>query len=343
MLHHAQAPRHWAALEQEGANLRAVASWATANADGKLLVSLARRLWPWLWNGGRVGELREAISQALADLPADPAPQDIGYLHYVAAYAQGLTGDFAGALQLVNRALQEYDTDNGADTLLLIAAARLVRGTVNLGLGDVDGVDADMDCAVAVARQQNNAWLLGYATPHRGLRRAMQGDLSSARADHEESFAVARSTGHEVLAAQAIGQLAIVDVLDGRLDQAHAGLRRQVDHLKSTHHLEGLANALDTTAALAAAQQQWETAARTTEAARRLRDRIRLAPWPLISEYHDATEKAAREKLGDQARAIEAEARETDPWTAIDDALTELQAANGRDVTSHALLTASLP
>jgi predicted ATPase len=325
VLRHAQAPRRWAALEREGANLRAVAQWATANADGPLLVSLARRLWPWLWTSGRVGELRDAIAEALAALPADPAPQDLGYLHYVAAYAQGLTGDHAGALDLVNRALREYGTGHSADAPLLVAAARLVRGTVTLGLGKVDGVDADLDHAVAVARRWNNAWLLGYATSHRGLRRAMQGDLERARTDHQESLAIAASTGHDVLAAQAIGQLAIVDILQQRLTHAHADLRRQVDYLTRTHHLEGMANALDTTAALAAAQQHWETAARTAAAAQRLRDRIRLAPWPLIREYHDATCVAAREQLGDRAPAIEADGRETDPWTVINDALTELQ------------------
>lgn len=133
------------ALEQEGANLRAVARWATVHADSALLVSLARRLWPWLWTSGRVGELREAVSQALAALPADPAPQDLGYLHYVEAYAQGLTGDFAGALVSVTTALRLYEITDGDDTALLVGAARLVRGTVTLGLGHAGGVDADLE------------------------------------------------------------------------------------------------------------------------------------------------------------------------------------------------------
>jgi predicted ATPase len=325
VLRYAQAPRRWPALEQEGANLRAVARWAIAHADGALLATLARRLWPWLWSSGRVGELHAAVFRALAALPADPAPRDLGYLHYVAAYARGLTGDFAGALDSVQQALREYRTDETDETPLLIAAARLVRGTVKLGLGLLDGVDEDLNAAVAGARRYNNAWLLGYATSHRGLRRAMQGRLTDARADHEESLTAAAATENEILAAQAIGQLAIVDVLEQRLDQAHAGLRQQADRLKHTHHLEGLANALDTTAALAVAQQHWEAAASTAVAAQRLRDDVPMAAWPLIREYHDDACQAARAHLGDRAVAVETEALDADPWTVIDDALTELQ------------------
>jgi predicted ATPase len=324
VLTHAGAPRRWPALEQEGSNLRAVVQWATAHADGALLASLARGLWPWLWISGRVGELREAVARALAALPADAAPHDRGYLHYVAAYAQGLTGDLAAALDSANRALQEYEADDGDEKTLLVAAARLVRGTVSLGLGKVDGVDADLDHAVAVARALDNSWLLGYATSHRGLRRAMQGDLEGARDDHETSLDVATSNCNEVLAAQAIGQLAIIDVLQQRLEDAHDRLRSQVDHLKRAQHLEGLANALDTTAALAVAHQQWDPAARAAAAAQHLRDRLRMAPWPLIREYHDDCRHAARKNLGDRAPAIEAEGVETDPWTVIDDALIGL-------------------
>ena len=326
VMRHAQAPRRWRALEQEGANLRAVAQWATVNAVDVLLVALAHRLWPWLWTSGRVGELREAISRTLVALPADSAPKDLGYLHYVDAYAKGLTGDFAGALLSVDKALQQYAAVDGTDTTLLVAAARLVRGTVRLGLGHDDGVDADLDAAVEVARRCDNAWLLGYATSHRGLRRAMQGDLVHARADHEVSRAVATATGNDVLAAQAIGQLAIVDILERRWDQAHAGLVRQVGHLRRVQHLEGLANALDTTAALAAARQCWVMAAGAGASAQRLRDRIRMAPWPLIDDFHDTTSRAARENLGDRAPAVEAAAAKTDPWTVVDDALAELSA-----------------
>jgi hypothetical protein len=341
VLTHNRAPRYWPALEPEIANLHAVAQWANAHADSGLLVSLARRLWPWLWTSGRVGQMQEAVSEALAALPPDAAPQHIGYLRYVAAYAHGLTGDFTGALQLVNQALREYETAGDAASVLLVAAARLVRGTLTMGLGGSDRVGEDFDHAVQVARENGNAWLLGYATSHRGLRRAMHGDLAGARTDHDQSLAVAIRTGNDALAAQAIGQLALVDVLERRLHRARLTLRAQVTRLKRTGNQEGLANALDTAAALAVAHEQWETAARAAMSAQHLRDRVRLAAWPLIREYHSKSQDAARRAVGERVTEIEADARETDPWKIIDRALADTP--DSRTVTRLSFVGAAGP
>jgi hypothetical protein len=133
--------------------------------------------------------------------------------------------------------------------------------------------------------------------------------------------------GHEVLVAQAVGQLAMVDVLEGRFDDAQARLCTQLDTLRRTHNLEGLANALDTAAALAVAREHWRTAARVTTVAAALRDRIRMAPWPFIREYHQASGDAARRRLGNRFVALEADAARVDPWTAVEDALTDLRAS----------------
>ena len=42
-----------------------------------------------------------------------------------------------------------------------------------MATGLPDGVTADMDAAVETARLEHSGRLLGYATSHRGLRRAM--------------------------------------------------------------------------------------------------------------------------------------------------------------------------
>jgi predicted ATPase len=326
VLRNDQAPRWWPSLDAEIAELRTASRWAIELPDGPLMVDLARRLWPWLWSTGRLGELSDAVSQALLTLPADAPPRERGYLTYVSANVQTLRGgNFPAALALADEALRQFERSDDVDRALLVAAARLARGTLRAGVGRQDGVAADMDVAVATARRAHSGWLLGYATSHRGLRRAMLGDLAGARADHEESLAVAEAIGHEVLVAQAIGQLAMVDVLQGRLDDGRARVREQVDHLLRTRNLEGLANALDTTSTIAVAMQRWDVAARTGAAAAGIRDRVGIAAWPLIREYHDASVGAARGHLGERWQKLAAEVGHADPWQVVDDALSQLR------------------
>ena len=62
-LRHTDCPRFWPVLEVEIDNLRAAARWAIDQADGPLMVDLARRL----WMTGRVGELHDAVARNAVD------------------------------------------------------------------------------------------------------------------------------------------------------------------------------------------------------------------------------------------------------------------------------------
>ena len=62
-LRHTDCPRFWPVLEVEIDNLRAAARWAIDQADGPLMVDLARRL----WMTGRVGELHDAVARDAVD------------------------------------------------------------------------------------------------------------------------------------------------------------------------------------------------------------------------------------------------------------------------------------
>ena len=99
------------------------------------------------------------------------------------------------------------------ETALLATAVRLLRGALRLYLGQTAGVAEDLETAVATARREDNAWLLGHATLHRGVWRALTGDTNGARADLDEAAAVATAMGHDVLLAQAVGHLATLDLL----------------------------------------------------------------------------------------------------------------------------------
>jgi hypothetical protein len=324
---HNDAPRAWPLLAREADNLLAAARWAAARGDVEVLAALARRLWPWLSYTGRVGELRDAVPTAIdaAGSPdEDAAGQQRAFLHNLAAcYAQTQTGDHAAALTSAEAALRWAGATPDRETALLATAVRLLRAALRLSLGQTAGVADDLDSALDTARREDNAWLLGHAALHRGVWQALSGNAAGARADLDEAAAVATGMGHDVLLAQAVGHLATLDLLAGHLEQSLDRLRAQIEHLRRAGNLEGLATALDTTAALAARQQRWETAARAAAAADALRERVGLPARPVTRDLHDAAVHATSQRLGDKEVALRAEARAADPWVLIDDALNQ--------------------
>jgi predicted ATPase len=331
ILAHNDAPRFWPLLAREADNLLAAARWAAARGGVDVLAALARRLWPWLIYTGRVGELREAVPAAVdaaAESPdGDPGGREQAFLHNLAlCYAQTQTGEHAAALVSAERALTLAADLPDRETALLAAAVRLLRGALRLSLGQTAGVADDLDTALDTARREDNAWLLGHATLHRGVWRALTGNTAGARADLDEAAAVATGMGHDVLLAQAVGHLASLDLLAGDLEESLARLRSQIEHLRRAHNLEGLATALDTTAALAAQQQRWETAARAAAAADALRGRVGLPARPMTRDLHDAAVNATLQRLGDREPAIRAAASAADPWVLVDQVLSELAA-----------------
>ncbi|MGK5113016.1 ATP-binding protein [Geodermatophilus sp. CPCC 205506] len=329
---HNDAPGSWPLLTREADNLLAAARWVATRGDIGVLAALARRLWPWLIYTGRVGELRDVVPAAV-DAAADSREEDPGareqaFLHHLAlCYAQTQTGDHAAALASAERALTLAADTVDRETALLAAAVRLLRGALRLSLGETAGVADDLDSALDTARREDNAWLLGHATLHRGVWRALTGNTAGARADLEEAAGVATEMGHDVLLAQAVGHLATLDLLAGDLEESLSRLRSQIEHLRRARNLEGLATALDTTAALASQQQRWETAARAAAAADALRERVGLPARPVTRDLHDAAVDATLQRLGDRAPAIRAAASEADPWVLVDDVLAQLAGA----------------
>jgi hypothetical protein len=59
---------------------------------------------------------------------------------------------------------------------------------------------------------------------------------------------------------------------------------------------------------------------------RRLRDRARIPPWPLIREYYDASVQAVRDHPGIRAEAVTASAAVADPWRVVEEVLASLDA-----------------
>ena len=321
------APRAWPLLVREADNLFAAARWSAARGNVEVITALARRLWPWLSYTGRVSELRDGVPAAPVgkDGTLDDRARRHAFLHHAAAcYAQTQTGDHPAALATADRALHIAGDAPDRDTRLLATSVRVLRAALHLSLAQTDGVAEDLDIALNTARREDNAWLLGHATLHRGIWRTATGDHTLARTDLEEAATVATAMGNHLLLAQAIGYLATLDLLTGHIDESLRHLRTQIEHLRRVGNLEGLATALESTTALAARQHRWETACRAAAAAEALRRRVGLPSRPVVRELRDAAVHESLRHLGDREPAIRAAAVAADPWGLADQALGDL-------------------
>lgn len=316
-LRHNDAVLHWPVLLAEQSNLRTAAAWAIEQRDYPLIVDLARRLWTWLRSTGRIDELRVPVDHVLLDLPEHLAPAQIGALCTIGAYITGLAGDLDKGIDVAERALVHLTrAPDDSEVALLTTAARLTLATLLTSrTAQLDDVLAEFDDVVATSYRLDNIWLLANARSTRGLLRATMGDTVGARRDHEHALDFARTLHDPVMAAQATGLLAMVDILDGRLDAGRERLRVHFDELHRSGSLERLANALDTSAALAVAEHRWDDALLTTTAASDIRTRIRVAPWPLFRPYHDRSARTALARVGGRAAGLVESALSIDPWS----------------------------
>lgn len=318
VMEHDDAHFRWPLFEAEIENLRAAGRWAADVRDIVVASALARGTWSFAWLTGRLAEFHEWVEDFVPQLEQDVTTQAAGRLLFVIGETRFMMGDLGGALPIIERSLDHFrQVGDGR----MIAAARMMRATTCVGLGDFVAIGPDVDAAVSGAEQHGNLWFLGYALSVRGAFGMLTGDFAAARSDHERSLRIATRLGLDVLVAQAHGQLVLLHVLEGgaapedaRRD-AHWHLREQFVVLRRTSNLEGLAYALDTAAGLALIEGRLEDAATALGTANAVRERLRMPPWPMLASLHDGYVLAVRAGLTPTvADRLMAEAGADDPW-----------------------------
>ncbi|MGH3695362.1 MAG: LuxR C-terminal-related transcriptional regulator, partial [Pseudonocardiaceae bacterium] len=257
--------------------------------------------WHWYYRGweailhGRLDEARESLARALAagEEVGDPAMN--GFANGLMAFAQLGGGDTKLAHSLARTALGH----------VLATGAGLALGLVNqilarteIALGETAAARGHLETAVEADRLSGNVYLLTWHLALMGTLERLEGNLDAAHRCAGEALEVARRIGSGWLQANVerlLGRLALVAGAAGDAERyVHDALGRLVDKGFGLDVPE----CLDVLAAIAAAQESFEEAARLSGAAAAGRRRLGIVRFPPEPQFWAAVELSTREVLG---------------------------------------------
>ena len=283
-------------LDSEQPNLQVVLGWMAGQQrpPGPLLQRIGN-LWAWLLVRGhlrRTAELRQRIeSWTAAELPGRSDQMALDWL-----MAQGLLADgsYAQAGVLLDEILPDarrLESPSRWGLMLMVRA--VARPYV-----PASPARAELEEALAVARNASDLVVLGYMLSHFGLFLCVDGDVTRARALHGEMLSLARSLADDNQRAEAHYDLA-VDALAAGHPPAYPHLAVAARHYSDIDHRDGLARCLGALSALAVERGDSGLAARLIGATAAARA-IGLSPWPTVAENERRVTERVRASLPNQ-------------------------------------------
>jgi predicted ATPase len=284
-------------LDSEQPNLRSVLGWMADHQrpPGPMLRRIGD-VWIWLLVRGhlrRTSELRQQIeSWPAAEIPGD---SDRMARHWLVL--QGLFDDGryveAGTLldEILPDARRVEKPSRWGQMLMGWAVARPYMSA--------SSARAELEEALAVARNAGDRIVVGYVLSQFGLVLCLDGDATRARALHEETLSIARSLGDDNLRAEAHYDLALDALAAGDARSAHPHLAVAARHYTEIDHRDGLARCLGALSALALEREDSRLAAWLIGATATARA-IGVTPWQSVTESERRVTERVQESLPDQ-------------------------------------------
>lgn len=305
--------REWAArFDAERANVRvAITTGLDSGAFGEVL----RLMWdtmvyyyirdaieePLQWMR-RLAAQRSALDETqwalldvglvvVGDLPE--VDDVVGVLHGAVEVLDGHGLDLEAAVACHHLGLQLWrEGDDGAATDALEASSRRYE-------------TLDHDWGVATVEMTL------------GAVRAATADLDAARAHHRRSLEHSRRIANHPQMAQALQGLALVDARLGWADKAEAALAEAIAIVVTERSVTGATYCLEALAAVAAARDDAENAARLIATARSTRRRLEIPEWtaaadaaePVVASVRDAMPASRFSELWDEGASWDTFAR----------------------------------
>jgi predicted ATPase/DNA-binding XRE family transcriptional regulator len=248
----------------------------------------------------RLGEYQQAVAsaehaQTLCTQPSDLA--EAAFAHGVLALAALLQGN-VGQAEAHAAAAMPHLQNTWTEAVILIAMGVAARFQ-----GQLERATGELHAALARFRQLGDAWGTATALGELGiLTAANYSDWNQAAAYFEESLALSRNLGDQLSIAHALHRLGRVARQQGNYIQALALLHEQFTLFQLVGDKAGMAYALWEAAALEAARNRFDTAARIFGIAEHVRGAINLTLASDQREYETWREHV-RHALGDAAFA----------------------------------------
>ena len=289
-------------LDAERGNFRHAMAWATERGKTVLALRYSAALWRYWRQLGEFTEGRRWTDAALTLAGDAPASLRAQALRAAAALAfpqgdyQRLAALASEAMDLARNSEDPMDTRNALTT----------AGFAAVGQGRYqDALDAFGEC-VKICQRLGPSWQLATSQLNLGAVLLHVGRPGDADAAFAAGLRIYRQLGDDVFAARGTNQRARAALAQGDVERASALAHNALAEFASHAERQGIADGLETLAAVAAARSDPGRAATLAGAAAAIRETIAASQLPdltitsrfLREAERDAVDRAERE--GDQ-------------------------------------------
>ncbi|MFZ0877519.1 MAG: LuxR C-terminal-related transcriptional regulator [Pseudonocardiaceae bacterium] len=257
--------------------------------------------WHWFCLGweamyyGRLTETRQLLARSIAasDQVGDPVPNGLasGYL----VYTRLVCGDTELAYSLAVATLAQV-LEAGAG--FTFGMANQMLGRTEMALGKLAEAREHLETAVDAERRSGFVYLLTWHLSALGTLERIDGNPDAARACAAEALEVAQGLGSGWMQAGAERLLGRLALAAGKSADAERHIHDALGRLVTKGFAIDIPECLDVLAAIAAAQERFEQAARLLGAAAAGRHRLGIVRLPLEPEFWTSIERATIEALG---------------------------------------------
>jgi predicted ATPase len=282
-------------LDAERGNFRRAMAWVIERGETVLALRYSAALWRYWRQLGEFTEGRRWTDAALCLAGDAPASLRARALQAAAALAfpqgdyQRLAGLAAEAMDLARNSEDPVDMRN----------ALTIAGFVAVGEGRYqDALDAFGEC-VAICQRLGPSWQLATSQLNLGAALLHVGRPGDADAAFAAGLRIYRQLGDDVFAARTTNQRALAALAQGNVETAGALARDALAEFASHAERQGMADGLETLAAVAAARSDPGRAATLAGAAAAIRETIAASQLPdlmIASRFLREAERDANPK-----------------------------------------------
>ncbi len=281
-------------LELEHNNMRAALQWSLAGHDAEAGLRLAAALFRfWYIHSQHNSEGRRWLERALEATRHNPTPSAARAkaLRGLAGLAL-IQGDYPSARAVYDEALDLFQT-LGDKTYTAITLSNI--GNLALMQEDYAAARAFLEDSLDMHHELGNRFYVGYCLWSLAHVARAAGDYARSRAYSAEALEIFRTFGNKQYAAHALNALGHVAFLEGEYRAARAYVAEALLLLQEVADQAGICEGLDAFAAIEAALETPERAARLLGAAEALREAIGIHAriFRAIYEYAIAAVRAA--------------------------------------------------
>ncbi len=257
--------------------------------------------WHWFCLGweamyqGRLDEARESFARAVAASDEVGEPVANGFANGFMAWALLACGDTELAHSLAGKTLERV-SETGAGFAL--GMANQILGRTEMALGELPAARGHLQSAVEVERLSGFVYQLSWHLAHLGTLERVDGNLDAAHRCAAEALEVAQRLGSGWMQANAERLLARLALTAGEATAAKRYVHDALGRLAAKGFAIDIPECLDVLAAVAAAQESFEEAARLLGAAAAGRARLGIVRFSPEQEFWASVERTTREVLG---------------------------------------------